>query len=200
MKKYLIILLLSCSVYSFGQEVLKEDKQLQIGIALGNALLPYQFNVIIPPIQISYGVALDDNFVLAGFLAYSNTRYDYVDYLYSTWPNFVGDDVHYRWTTNHIMFGLEARYYFADLLSITSSKFNPYGKFMLGYNAISYRKEVIKSHVDNLYSPYLTPRPLGGTFAGIAIGATYSVNEKIALFAELGHAISLLQLGINVRM
>lgn len=200
MKKYLMILLITCSIFSFGQDVLKGDKQLQIGVGLGNAILPYQFKVIVPPIQVSYGVALADNFVLAGFLAYAHTRYDYENYLYGTWPNVIGDDVHYRWTTSHVMFGVEARYYLADLLSLTSSKFNPYGKFMLGYNALSYRKEIIKSHIEDLYNPYLSPRPMGGTFAGIAVGATYSVNDKVAIFGELGYAISLLQLGINVRM
>lgn len=200
MKKYLMILFLTCSIFSFGQDVLKGDKQLQIGVGLGNALLPYQFQVIVPPIQLSYGLALADNFVLAGFFAYAHTRYDYEDYLYSTWPNVIGDNVHYRWTTSHVMFGAEARYYFADLLNLTSSKFNPYGKFMLGYNAVSYDREIIKSHIEELYYPYLAPKPISGTFAGIAIGATYSVNEKVALFGELGHAISLLQLGVNVRM
>ena len=156
-----------------------------------------RFRVVVPPIQVSYGVALADNFVLSGFVAYANTRYDYEDYLYSRYPVWSGGNVHYRWTTNDILFGVEGRYYFGEVLNL-SGRFNPYAKVMVGYHSIALKKEAIKAYSD--IDPILRPLPMGGTFAGIAIGATYNVSDKIAVFGELGYAISLLQLGLVIKM
>lgn len=194
-----MLLLAMVSVFSFGQEVLKGDQELHVGIGFGNALLPYKFDVQIPPIQVSYGIALMDDFVLSGTIAYANTYYNYEKYLYSTWPLIEGKDVKYRWTTNHFIFGVEGRYYLANTLNLTSSNFNPYGKVILGYNIVSTKREEIQNHISGL-EPQISPYPISSTFTGVAIGTNYSFNDKVAAFAELGYAINVLQLGINVRM
>ncbi len=200
MKKYIYILFLTMiSLSSWGQEVFKDDKELHIGVGLGNAILPYKFNVQVPPIQLSYGWALADNFVLSGTVAYGSTYYEYEEFLYSTWPLIQGRDVKYRWTTNHYIFGLEARYYLADALKLVSSKFNPYGKIILGYNTVSVNREEIENHIEEL-DPQIAPYPISGTFTGIALGTNYSFNDKFAAFAELGYTISVLQFGVNVRL
>jgi hypothetical protein len=152
------------------------DKVLNLGVGFGNYNSGY--NVVVPPVSVSFEVGLKGNFLdkgvigLGGYLAYAS--YKEADY---TAENY--------WTNNKTVIEIRGTLHYPLV-----EKLDTYGGLMLGYQNDNW-----KWHGSG------TQDKTNGTGLALAllIGGRYYFTDRIAAMAEIGLAISILNIGVAIK-
>jgi len=165
---------LNAQVYSKGQQ------DLHLGVGLGT-FYGSGYRTVLPPLNVSYEKGITENIGVGAYAGYASSRYNY-------------GFSDYHWTYNYLIFGARGVYHY-DLFK--NPKLDTYGGIMLGFTIAN-----AKFHSDNpLYkeSDYTSPASGGLTWSGF-VGARYQFKEKLGAYAELGYGVSVLNLGIRLKL
>jgi hypothetical protein len=179
---------------SQDQAFQKGQKDLNIGIGLGNTLVDGPAYNVWPPLSLSLDYGVTDDISVGGYFGFTGASDRYTG-----WENYGpgnGGGYYtdtYRWT--YFILGVRGAYHFGKFIKVP--KLDTYAGLMLGYDFAHYSYSTNSpnpDHVDNSYATY------GGFAFSIYGGARYRFNEKIAGFAELGYGVSWFTLGVNFRL
>lgn len=168
---------LNAQMYTKGQQ------DLHLGVGLGTTFYGSGYRTVLPPLNVSYEKGITDNIGVGGYLGYASSRYNY-DVL----------NLRYHWTYTYIIVGARAAYHY-DLFE--NPKLDTYGGAMLGF-AIAKSK----FHSDDPLlneDNYTSPSSGGLTWSGF-LGARYQFKEKLGAYAELGYGVSVLNLGLRLKL
>ena len=180
MKRILLIstLLIIAVSLSFSQMAYKKgDQVISLGIGLGGFAGAYGSGGI--AITGGYEYGIHENISLGGVVGYSSSSED-------VW----GD---YGWKYTYILIGARGAYHI-DL--IKDPKFDTYGGLLLGYNIVSSSAKgtapVLGLGSYSASSSYLA--------IGVFIGGRYYFSPKLAVQAELGYGLGILNIGIAYKL
>ncbi len=181
MKRILLIsmLLVIAVSLSFSQMAYKKgDQVLNIGIGLGGFAGAYGTGGI--AITGGYESAITENISLGGVIGYSSSSETY-DYGFGS----------YGWDYTYIVIGARGSYH-VDLLH--NPNIDTYGGVMLGYNIVSSKATgswsgVYGASASSSYLEY-----------GLFIGGRYYLSPKLAIQAELGYGLGILNIGIAYKL
>ncbi len=158
------------------------DIAVNFGIGLGSS---YGFGLYtstkIPPISISIEKGIMDEVLEKGVIgvgAYAGfTSYSY-HYVFSTYD--------YGWNYTNIIVGVRGSFHYPVL-----DDFDTYAGLLLGYNI----------RLASSFGTASTGGPDGGSIAYSGfVGGRYYVSDKFAIFGEFGWGISILTLGLGVKL
>lgn len=174
MKRILLISMLLVIVVglSFSQMAYKKgDQVVNLGIGLGGFAGVYGSGGI--AITGGYENGIHENVSVGGVVGYSSSTYDYG----------YGDS----WKFTYILIGVRGAYH-ADLLH--NPNVDTYGGLLVGYNIVSYSGPSV-----SYYNP-------GGSYLefGLFAGARYYFNPQLAVQAELGYGLGILNIGIAYKL
>jgi hypothetical protein len=186
MKKNYLLIVVTCMLVlnaNAQNTFSKGDKVLNIGYGLGSYV--NYGKTTFPPLSVSLEVGVKDNLFdgksslgLGGYISHSASKNDiFYEGLGS-----------YGYT--YSFFNLGAR---AVLHYQLVNKLDTYAGFMLGYSVAS----------SKYYGDYQTPEAaakVGGIVYSTFLGARYYFNNKFAAYAELGYGISVLEVGLSVKL
>ncbi|MBK6948331.1 MAG: outer membrane beta-barrel protein [Haliscomenobacter sp.] len=177
MKKllFLFVLFLTFSQATFAQHA-KGDFNLNIGIGL----LPVfgTGNAVLPPIGASGEYGITDDISVGGYLAFATYKEDF--------EFFNG-----KWKYSYIIIGPRASYHLGNVLDLPDA-WDPYAGAFLGYT--------IGSSKWDGDGTVPTSTSIGGFGWSGHLGTRYQVSDNLRLFGELGYGISVLQLGISLKL
>jgi hypothetical protein len=153
---------------------------INVGLGLGSTLYEgSNYSSSIPPISVSYEKCIKDNIIdrngflgVGGFVGMSSYSYD---------DNI--SNYHSR-ETNIIIGGRGSLHY----QFVQNNKLDTYGGMMLGFNFESWSSNVpgISTGVEFNWN--------------IFIGARYYLTDKISIMGELGYGISILTVGVGIKL
>jgi hypothetical protein len=166
-----------------AQMYTKGQQDLHIGVGVGT-FYGNGYRTVLPPLNISYEKGITDNIGVGGYVGYASSRYNY-----SGISNY-----NYHWTYNYIILGVRGAYHY-DLFK--EPKLDTYGGLMVGFNIASARFHSNDPLVDE--SNYTAPAAGGITLSGF-VGARYQFKPKLGAYAELGYGVSLLNLGLRLKL
>ena len=179
MKRILLlsVLVIFIASLSFGQMAYKKgDQVVNLGIGLGGFAGAYGSGGI--AITGGYEYGIHENVSLGGVVGYSSSSE-------TVW----GD---YGWKYTYILIGARGAYH-VDLMK--NPNIDTYGGILLGYNIVS-------SKVTGT-SPYVAYGGWGSYSAsasylayGVFVGGRYYFNPNLAVQAELGYGLGILNVGI----
>ncbi|MCX6261907.1 MAG: hypothetical protein NTY95_13945 [Bacteroidia bacterium] len=182
MKRLLLLFVVVC--FAFAQSVAQEptfikgDKVLNLGIGVGTNIYSGSYNrIIIPPFSASLEIGVEDELIDKGaigvgpYLGFTSYKWDYNDH-----------------TATYINTILGARGNFHYPLV---EKLDTYAGFLLGYNFVS-RTETVNPIEDHDYSS-------SHLAWALFIGARYYFKENIAVMAELGYGVAILNVGLALK-
>lgn len=124
---------------------------------------------------------------LGGFVGYKSYKYEYDNIFFN--GNYRSS---YKWT--YLVVGARGTWHYNEWHE--NDKLDTYGGLMLAYRAASYKDEtkypqgIVASSADT-YS--------GISFTGL-VGARYYFTDKIGAYLEVGYGVSVLQLGLAVKL
>ncbi|MFD1772232.1 hypothetical protein [Sphingobacterium suaedae] len=162
-------LAIACLMYasnSFAQSFQKGDKTVNVGVGIGGG-----FGV---PIGIRYEQAVSDRIGVGAYAAFSTKKESFGGYG--------------QWKYTHILAAARGSYH----LKVNSTKFDPYGGIMLGYNIASVKWDGEDE------APISSSA--GGFLWGGHIGSNYWFSEKIGAFAEIGYGAGILNAGVTFKL
>ena len=190
-------LLILVSSYVTAQSLSKEDNLINLSFGVGNLVRPQGFTTLLPPTVFQYERAITEQITIGGYLGYAASTFEDEGFYTVPYSPYNSEYQKYVWNSKNILFGIKGAYHFGELLN-TTKRLDPYSGISLGYNAIttSLRQKVGSSDLQ----PKLSPNPSSRFMFGFFIGARYYVNEKVALFGELGYSTAVLQLGISLKV
>lgn len=150
-------------------------KVVNVHLGIGSTLYSSGFKGTFPPISISYeqGIA-DGKWGVGGYLARTAAKWGYG-----------GDFWKYSYTT----IGARGAYHFYN-----TDKIDAYGGLMLGYNVVSSKWT---GDSDDDYKDYKASS--SGLGYALFVGGRYYVADHIALSAELGYGIAILNIGASFK-
>ncbi len=124
---------------------------------------------------------------IGGYLGYKSlsAKTDYV---------FGPSRYNYDWTWNYLIIGVRGVWHYNDWHS--DDKLDTYGGLMLGYNIVSFKD---KSVYPANYPAYRYNSVSGIGLTGF-LGARYWFSENLGAQAELGYGISVLSLGVSLKL
>jgi len=169
---------LNAQVYTKGQQ------DLHLGVGLLSTFYGGGFRSVLPPINVSYEKGITENIGVGAYAGYASSRYNYAGY----------DNLNYHWTYNYILLGARGAYHY-DVFK--NPKLDTYGGLMLGFTIANAR-----FHSDNPLlneSNYTSPASGGFTWSGF-VGARYQFKEKLGGYAELGYGVSVLNIGLRLKL
>jgi hypothetical protein len=192
--KLLLVFLLFAltSSDSSAQSFLKGQKDLNIGLGLGNRFVGRGYSRSLPAFNLSLDYGITDEISLGAYFGYSAATYEYQLYRQCGNGNFGYYNDVYHWT--FYILGVRGAYHFAKL--IPEEKLDLYAGLFLGnafgrYTFSSNDPCGSKGFYGNDY--------LGGVvFAGF-LGARYRFTDNLGAFCELGYGLSYLTLGLNLK-
>ncbi len=162
--------------------------QLSAGIGLVPTFAADRTNTLVPPVSARLDYVISNNFSLGLYAAYSSVEGETV------YPQ-AGIAEHFQ--TKMWMAGLRGTAFSNDL-----NGWRIYGGLMLGYSFPEIDKEVIFLDPDNNRDDdppsFSRPAENGMLFSGY-VGAQRFVSQHVALYAEAGFGISLLNAGITYK-
>jgi len=180
-----------------AQSLTEGDNLVNISFGVGNLSRPQGFTTVLPPTVFQFEHALTDQITLGAYLGYSMAFFEDDGIETIPYHPYYSEYQQYRWFTKHLLFGAKATYHFGEILN-TSKKLDPYAGISLGYNVASTKRTQLNGSVD--LEPVLSPEPSSKVLFGIYAGARYYMNDKIALFGELGYSTAVLQLGVTYKI
>ena len=126
----------------------------------------------------------NENISFGGMLSYTASKWD---------DNSYGFGATYKWS--YIIIAARGAYHY-DLLH--NSNIDTYGGLMLGYDIASSSTEL----TGNWPYGYSTPSAAssGGLLFGGFVGARYYFNPNLAVQAELGFGLALLNIGVAYKL
>jgi hypothetical protein len=159
------------------------DNVFNLGIGLaGNLYAGGGYATTIPPIGLSFEHGLNNSKIgIGGFLGVASSTYSY-DY---------GGYGNYSWRYTYKIIAVRGAYHF-----YTQKKFDVYAGALLGYNAVSFTYSAPPG--DQTYNGYAT---VGSGFAfDIFVGGRYYFTQHFGVMAELGYGVTLLTIGIALKL
>lgn len=124
---------------------------------------------------------------LGGFVGYKTYKYEYDNVYFS--GNY---RTSYKWT--YLVIGARGTWHYNEWHG--NDKLDTYGGLMLAYRAATFKDET------NYPSGSVTFN--AGTYSGISftglVGARYYFTDKIGAYLEAGYGVSVLQLGLAVKL
>jgi len=187
------LILLSAMAIFFGmagsaQSFEKGNHAINLGFGLGNTrYFGAYYKGFTPSVSASYemgivevpmGTQLTGVVGVGGYLGWSTSRYEY------NWSNY-----YYRY--NNFMIAVRGNYHF-----IFHEKLDPYFGIWAGVNVFTggWRGDPPYPS-SSVYKPSRT-----GATGGAYVGARYYFTDNLAVYAELGYLISVLNLGITFKI
>lgn len=180
MKRILLIstLLIITVGLSFSQMAYKKgDQVISLGIGLGGFAGAYGTGGI--AITGGYENGIHENISLGGVVGYSSSSEDV----------FAG----YGWKYTYILIAARGAYHI-DL--IHNSQWDTYGGVLLGYNIVSSKVNGTLPYVS--YGNYSASASYMAF--GVFIGGRYYFNKNLAVQAELGYGLGILNIGIAYKL
>jgi hypothetical protein len=169
--------------------VTKGNSIISLGIGFGTTLYTGgDFSTSIPPISISYEYILKDGVAggkgawgIGGYLGYAASKWNYYD------PNF---NETYGWGYSYTVIG--PRGYFHYNLA---PKLDTYVGLMLGAN-------IVNSHQTGVWPYGITAesQSSSGLAWAFFIGGRYFFNQHFGVMAEFGYGVSILNLGVSLKL
>ncbi len=126
------------------------------------------------PIGLGYEKAISDRIGIGAYAAFATEKESY------------GTGI--GWRYNYILATAKGSYHFA----VKGEKLDPYAGLSLGYNIASVKWE--GSGAEPISSS------AGGFLWGIHLGSRYWFSDKLGAFGELGYGISLLNVGVALKL
>jgi hypothetical protein len=175
MKRILLIsvlLVLALSI-SFGQIAYKKSDQVgSLMIGLGSLVYTSGASGSVPPLTVAYDMGYNENISFGGLVSYTGAKYDWGYGGYNT-----------TWT--YIIIAARGAYHL-DLLH--KDNIDTYGGLMLGYDIAS---------VSTNYNAFgYSASAGGGLLFGGFVGGRYYFNPNLAVQAELGFGLAILNIGV----
>lgn len=173
-KKLLAFAALCVAGLTANAQAWGEQKVVSIGAGFaGSAFVVSGSDATLPPIQVQveFPTSIADGKVgIGGLLGYAGSEID---------AGF------FKATYSYILLGARGNYHFMNTDNI-----DLYGGLTLGYNVASVKVE----------PSTFKAASAGGVLWGLSAGGRYYFNEKIAANAELGYGISILTVGLSVKL
>ncbi|GBU08219.1 hypothetical protein AwDysgo_15500 [Bacteroidales bacterium] len=163
----------------------KDDKVINLGIGLGSSLhTGTGYAMGMPAISASFELGIKDELFdeksslgVGGYLGYAS----------STYKNNSGIDNEYKWTYSDWIVGVRGALHYQLIENMDT-----YGGLMLAY-------DIVGVSTPGGYSGNYSAS--GSVFrASLYIGGRYYFNDKIAAMGELGYGISVLNIGVSIKL
>ncbi|MBN2350859.1 MAG: outer membrane beta-barrel protein [Bacteroidales bacterium] len=158
------------------------DKDLNLGIGLGNALYTGSYyKTTLPPISVSLDYGFRDDIGpgvlgLGGYAGFSSYKYDYSAFL------------NYSWKITTIIIGARGTYHMEFMDNLDT-----YVGLLLGAKIVSFKYD------DPAWEDYNTAAGSGLAYS-FFVGGKYYFSDNIALMGELGYGIAWLTLGVTFKL
>lgn len=153
----------------------KGDKALNIGIGLGSTYYSSYYTSRAPAISASFEYGVADQIIDKGSIGVGG----YVGYASAKYEDW--------WKTTNIIIGARGVFHYPLI-----EKLDTYTGLMLGYNVVNVK---YTGSYSGLYSASGS-----GLASAWFLGARYYFNEKISGMAELGYGISVLTIGVGIKL
>ena len=161
------------------------DIEFAAGIGLLPTFVKDDATTIVPPVSARLGVRLAPNFSLGAYAAYSSS-----ESLQRELPDGAIEDL----SNEFFMVGLRAAAHASRI-----ENWDIYGGAMIGYNMPNVSSEKV-SEKSNSDGPSFS-RPAENEFTYSAfVGASYYPVKNLGVFAEIGYGISLLNMGVSLKI
>jgi len=203
MKKILTTIVLVALLISGTSTQAQHEKgqtNINLGIGFGNIFYTRSmgYTRIFPPISISGDYGVTDDISIGGYLGFTSSTYEYSNFD-RYWTN-AGGWVSYPYTDTYkwrrYIFGARAAYHFGKFIEV--EKLDVYGGIMLGYyfSKSSYSTTSIYS----THKGYLGSTSSAGAAWSLFAGARYRFTDNIGVFGELGYGITIINLGLTIKL
>ena len=188
MRKIMILLaalVIGLSTVSAQTTFKKGDIEFATGIGLLPTFAKDNATTVVPPVSARLNIRLASNFSLGAYAAFSSSEAHQVGL-----PGGAIRDV----SNEFYLFGLRGAVHANRM-----DNWDIYGGAMLGYNVPKVDDNITKEKSDVDGPTY--SRPAGNEFTYSAfVGASYYPIKNIGLFAEVGYGISILNMGVSVKL
>lgn len=175
MKKSIAILSLFVLTLVFASRSSAQYAPGQLDFNLGVGLVPtFGAGNGGMPLSISGDYAIKENIGIGGYLGYAQSS--------ETLP-FFG-----KTTYSYLIVGVRGTYHYPIMDGLDT-----YGGVLLGYNVASVRLE-------NTFPGWPEPQAASGVSYSLFLGARYHFTPKFGAFGELGYGISILNLGLTLKL
>ena len=193
--KITVMLLIGVAFGIKAQSFKKGQKDINLGIGLGNTFISSGTESTIPPISASLEFGITDAISLGGYLSYSKASWTYGPY--SSYYN--GD--YYTYTDKNswsfYIIGVRGAYHFAEF--VKNDKVDLYAGIMLGDNIAKNTYTTTDPHRDPYYT-HVSTQSYGGIIFSAFGGCRYRFNDRFGVFGELGFGVAVLNLGLNIKI
>ncbi|GHT69274.1 hypothetical protein AGMMS50239_35770 [Bacteroidia bacterium] len=174
---------LSLSVGANAQLFSKGDKVINLGIGVPSYLGGSGYETKIPLVSGSFDYGLLDGLLegkasigVGGYLGYTSNRFNI---------KYTGGN--YGYDFSYLIIGPRASFHYNPI-----DKLDTYGGLLLGYNIVS-------SSTYGRADQYVKPDNESRFTPALYVGARYYFVDNIAVFAEVGYGISLIEVGISFK-
>lgn len=168
----------------------KGDIEISAGVGVLPTFFADQSKTIVPPLSARIGYRVSNNLSLAAYAAFSSSETNQIDL-----PD--GSVTHYE--NDFLIVGIRGAAHTNRL-----DNWDIYGGFLLGYNI----PEVTENRTFNTNGDaapvedapsFSRPPENTFTYSGF-VGASYYFGKRLGAFAEVGYGISLLNVGLNLKI
>lgn len=195
MKKITLLLLGSVFAFSFAhaQHHTTQFGKFAFGASVG--LLPsYAMDdaeTHVPPINVRAGVRLSQRFTLSSFLGYTDV---------TSAPKLFNDGYSTVINNKTLLLGLRS-----EMHKEITDRVEMYGGILLGWSHSQRMEKDAVTGIEmkrdaNTPTPYNPNAPNAQMLYAGFVGATYFVDDKLGVFSEIGYGISLLSVGVMMKM
>lgn len=171
------------------------DNRLGVGVGIGGSYgIGYSGSGVseTPAIALHFDHGMGDlgpgKWGLGGFVGYKSYKYEYTNYYFGL-NNYVSS---YKWT--YVVIGARGTWHYNDWHG--NPNLDTYGGLMLAYRAASFKDETVY--------PSGIGATSAGTYSGFSltglVGARYFFSDRIGAYLEAGFGVSVLQLGLAVKL
>ncbi len=176
MKKILLLItiLVFVSLQISAQGYKKGINNLNIGAGIGQAGITGSSSI--PPISLGYQLGIGDKYSVGVIVGYSGSTNSVLTY---------------EWSYSYIVIAGRGEYHFMK----PTDKLDAYAGASLGYSIVSVKEP------DNLPA-FGNWGTVGASYLiyGVHVGARYAFSKSFGAFAELGYGISLITVGVNLKL
>jgi hypothetical protein len=201
MKKIILAVLVCLSISTQAQSYKQGQIDFNVGMGLGNTFMHarsygygygYSYRSI-PTFNASGEYAVTNAIGVGGYLAYTSLKQTYTSSWYHSNGNYYAYTDQFKWS--FFIIGARAAYHFDEFIKI--DKLDVYSGLMLGYNIarVTYTSsDASRNGIAYYGSSY------GGLAWSLFAGARYRFTDKIGAFVELGYGVTVLNLGLNIKL